>query len=398
MMKLTTLFPALSYRNYRTFWLVQWIALIGFWIQLTAQQWLVYEMTGSALKLGVLSAMQFTPSMLLSLLLGFWIDRHSKRKILAGTQFFYMLQALCLAVLLWTGVADYYWLLFFAVVLGTVDAVDMPTRLSFLPCLVEKKDLHSAMALNSANFNITRMIGPLLAAALLAYVDYGMIFFLNAVSLLPIFFLYLHMKVEEPALAHSDKNAWAEIKAGFLHAKRNPIIMGNLCMLGIVSSLIMNFGTYGPLFSDQILHLGIDGFGTILFAIGCGSLTSGLLSAAGKKRTDRRSLLYFAAATGLLLMLLSRASAVWLAMPLFAALGFFIILFLINCNTSIQLTTEPAYLGRIMSLYTFVFLGSAPAGSLLVSGIIETIGTADGLLAIGALELFLLALAAWKFK
>ncbi len=397
-MKLTTLFPALSYRNYRIFWLVQWIALIGFWIQLTAQQWLVYEMTGSALKLGVLSAMQFTPSMLLSLLLGFWIDRHSKRKILAGTQFFYMVQALCLAVLLWTGIADYYWLLFFAVVLGTVDAVDMPTRLSFLPCLVGKKDLHSAMALNSANFNITRMIGPLLAAALLAYVDYGMIFFLNAVSLLPIFFLYLHMKVDEPAAAPSDKNAWAEIKAGFLHAKRNPIIMGNLCMLGIVSSLIMNFGTYGPLFSDQILHLGIDGFGTILFAIGCGSLTSGLLSAAGKKRTDRRSLLCFAAATGLLLMLLSRASAIWIAMPLFAALGFFIILFLINCNTSIQLTTEPAYLGRIMSLYTFVFLGSAPAGSLFVSGIIETIGTADGLLAIGALELFLLALAAWKFK
>ena len=397
-MKLTTLFPALSYRNYRVFWMMQWIALIGFWIQLTAQQWLVYEMTGSALKLGILSAMQFTPSMLLSLVLGFWIDRHSKRKILAGTQFFYMLQALLLAVLLWTGKAGYEWLLVFAVILGTVDAVDMPTRLAFMPLLVEKRHLHSAMSLNSANFNITRMIGPPLCAAFLVYVDYGMIFFLNAISLLPIFFTYLRMHVEEPVKISEGKSAWEEIKAGFAEAKGNPVILRNLCMLSLVASLIMNSGTYGPLYSDRILGLGIDGFGYILFSIGCGSLVSGLLSAAGRKRTDRKSLLLFSSATGILLVLLSQVTSAWIAMPLFAVMGFFLILFIINCNTAIQLATKPEYLGRIMSLYTFVFLGSAPAGSLLVSGIIEAIGAADGLLIIGVLEIFLLALVAWKWK
>ncbi len=160
----------------------------------------------------------------------------------------------------------------------------------------------------------------------------------------------------------------------------------------------MNFGTYGPLFSDKILHRGVDGFGTILFAIGCGSLVSGLLSAAGRKRTDRRSLFCFAVTTGVLMMLVSRISSFWLSMLLFAALGFFIILFLINCNTSIQLATDPAYLGRVMSLYTFVFLGSAPLGSLLVSSIIETIGTADGLLLIGLLEVALLSVVALKYR
>lgn len=397
-MRFTSLFPALGYRNYRLFWSMQWIALIGFWVQLTAQQWLVYEMTGSALKLGLLSAMQFTPSMLLSLFLGFWIDRHSKRKILAGTQFFYMMQALLLAILLWCGAANYYWLLFFAVFLGTIDAIDMPTRLSFLPCLVEKKHLHSAMALNSANFNITRMAGPLLAAVLLAHMDYGMAFFLNAVSLLPIFIMYLRLRVDEPAHTEVRKNAREEIRDGFLQAKNNPLVMGNLCMLAIVSSLIMNFGTYGPLFSDAVLHRGVDGFGTILFAIGCGSLVSGLLSAAGRKRTDRRSLFGFAVSTGVLMVLVSRISSFWLAMALFAAMGFFIILFLINCNTSIQLATDPAYLGRVMSLYTFVFLGSAPFGSLLVSSIIEAIGTADGLLVIGLLEISLLSASALKYR
>ncbi len=397
-MRFTTLFPALGYKNYRLFWSMQWIALVGFWVQLTAQQWLVYEMTGSAFKLGLLSAMQFTPSMLLSLFLGFWIDRHSKRKILAGTQFFYMLQALSLAILLWCGAANYYWLLFFAVLLGTIDAIDMPTRLSFLPCLVEKKHLHSAMALNSANFNITRMAGPLLAAVLLAHMDYGTAFFVNAVSLLPIFIMYLRLRVDEPSHTDQKKSAREEIRDGFLQAKNNPLVMGNLCMVAIVSGLIMNFGTYGPLFSDRILHRGVDGFGTILFAIGCGSLLSGLLSAAGRKRTDRRSLFSFAMATGVLMMLLSRISSFWLSMALFAALGFFLILFLINCNTSIQLATDPAYLGRVMSLYTFVFLGSAPLGSLLVSSIIEVIGTADGLLSIGLLEITLLSAVAWIYR
>ncbi len=397
-MRFTTLFPALGYKNYRLFWSMQWIALVGFWVQLTAQQWLVYEMTGSAFKLGLLSAMQFTPSMLLSLFLGFWIDRHSKRKILAGTQFFYMLQALSLAILLWCGAANYYWLLFFAVLLGTIDAIDMPTRLSFLPCLVEKKHLHSAMALNSANFNITRMAGPLLAAVLLAHMDYGTAFFVNAVSLLPIFIMYLRLRVDEPSHTDQKKSAREEIRDGFLQAKNNPLVMGNLCMVAIVSGLIMNFGTYGPLFSDRILHRGVDGFGTILFAIGCGSLTSGLLSAAGRKRTDRRSLVSFAAATGILMTLVSRTSSFWLSMVLFAAIGFFVILFLINCNTSIQLATDPAYLGRVMSLYTFVFLGSAPLGSLLVSSIIEVIGTADGLLAIGLLEVTLLSAVAWIYR
>lgn len=397
-MKITELFPALSVRNYRIYWVTQWIALIGFWIQLTAQQWLVYEMTDSAILLGLLSTMQFTPSLLFSLFAGFWIDRHSKRKILVGTQFFYMVQALLLALLLWSGHAAYGWILFFAFFVGTIDAIDMPTRLSFLPILVGKNYLHSAVALNSANFNMTRMFGPLLAAFLLSYVDYGMVFFLNAVSLIPICLLYHRMRVCEPPSASPKESAWLEIKEGLACAQKNPVILSNLCTMFIVSGLILNFGTYGPLFADRILHRGLSGFGVILFAIGTGSLIGGLLSAAGTKRTEARYLYGFSITCGLLLSAVSQVPLYIPALLLFGALGFFVILFMVNCNTAIQLTCPPEYLGRIMSLYTFVFLGSAPFGSLFVSAVIETLGTSSGLFVVGILEVILVAAVGWKYR
>lgn len=397
-MKILKLFPALAVRNYRNFWLMQWIALIGFWLQLTTQQWLVYELTDSAFLLGLLSAMQFTPALLFSLFIGFWIDRHSKRKILAGTQLFYIIQAFCLALLLWTGHASYGWILLFAFLLGSIDAVDMPARLAFMPSLVGKPQLQSAMALNSANFNITRMFGPLLAAFLLTYIDYGSMFFLNALSLVPIFFTYLRMHVEEPAPATEKKGAFTEIREGLLFARSHSVILCNLLSMAVVSGLIMNFGTYGPLFADRVLHRGIDGFGAILFAIGTGALAGGLISAVGSKGRSQKFLLSCAILCGALLLLVSRTSLFFPALALFAAVGFASILFLINCNTAIQRACPPLYLGRIMSLYSFVFLGSAPFGSLFVSTIIEMLGTQDGLLSIGLLEMMLLAFIGWRFS
>ena len=391
-MKITELFPALSVRNYRNFWLMQWVALIGFWLQLTTQQWLVYELTGSALLLGLVSAMQFTPALLFSLFIGFWIDRHSKRRILAGTQLLYIVQAAALAVLLWTGHAAYGWILLFAFFLGSIDAVDMPARLAFMPSLVGKPQLQSAMALNSANFNITRMFGPLLAAWLLTYIDYGSMFALNALSLVPIFLTYLAMKVDEPPPVREKTGALAGIREGLAFAKESPVIRTNLLSMAVVSGLVMNFGTYGPLFADRVLHEGIQGFGSILFAIGAGSLAGGLLSATGRKGRSQRFLFFAAVTCGLCLALVSRMSLYVPALLLFAVLGFFVILFLIHCNTAIQMASPSQYLGRIMSLYSFVFLGSAPFGSLFVSSVIEAAGTQDGLLAIGLLEIALLAL------
>lgn len=384
MNKLTVLFPALSVSNFRRYWITQWIALLGFWLQMTAQQWLVYEMTDSAVLLGLVSAAQFTPSFLFSIGAGLVIDRYSRRKILVVTQFCYILQALALSFLLWSGHASYGWILFLAFFLGSIDAVDMPTRLAFMPELVGGEKLRSAVSLNSANFNIARMIGPAMAAVLMSHMDYGWLFFLNAVSLLPILYMYSVMKVAE--LPHTSKgNAWSEMKDGLRYARNSRTISGSLLCMAVVSTLILNFGTYGPLFADRVLHQGLTGFGAVLTAIGVGSLAGGLFSATGKGRPDSRVLFYSALLSGFSLMAVSFVSFYWAALFLFALLGLFSIIFMINCNTSIQMASPPSYHGRVMSLYTFVFLGTAPFGSLLVSSAMEIMGTSEGMMAAGAI-------------
>lgn len=393
-MHLLSVFPALQVKNYRIFWTTQWIALIGFWLQLTAQQWLVYTMTDSALLLGLLSACQFAPSLLFTLFTGLWIDKHNKRKILMGTQLFYLLQASLLGLLLWTGHETYLWILFFAFFVGTIDSFDMPARMAFMPELVGKKALHSAISLNSANFNITRMVGPLLAAFLLKYLSYSTIFFLNALSLVPIIIAYSRMDVNSVIEKTEKRHPLLEIREGLKQAKNNPVIYKNLIAAAIVSGLILNLGTYGPLFADRVLHEGIDGFGSILFAAGAGSMVSGLLAGASTRHLSNTMIFRAAVLCGVLLMAVSHVHYFIPSLLLFALLGFFIIAFIVNCNTVIQMASPKEFLGRIMGLYTFVFLGSAPFGSLLVSFIIERVGTSLGLLLVGALAIGLLVIFA----
>lgn len=393
-MHLLSVFPALQVKDYRIFWTTQWIALIGFWLQLTAQQWLVYTMTDSAFLLGLLAACQFAPSLFFTLFTGLWIDKHNKRIILMGTQLFYLIQASLLGLLLYTGHETYGWILFFAFFIGTIDSFDMPARMAFMPELVGKKALHSAISLNSANFNITRMVGPLLAAFLLKYLSYSTIFFMNALSLVPIIFAYSRMNVNSVITKTEKRHPLLEIKEGLEHAKNNPVIYKNLIAAGIVSGLILNMGTYGPLFADRVLHQGIDGFGSILFAAGAGSMVSGLLSGATSRHLSNRMIFRAAILCGLLLMAVSYVSWFIPALILFGLLGFFVIAFIVNCNTVIQMASPREFLGRIMGLYTFVFLGSAPFGSLLVSAIIEWVGTSFGLLLVGFLEIALLVLFA----
>lgn len=390
-------FPALQIKNYRIFWMTQWIALIGFWLQLTAQQWLVYRLTDSAILLGILSACQFAPSFLFTLGAGIWIDRHNKRKILMGTQFMYVIQATLLGLLLWSGYETYYWILCFAFFCGTIDAFDMPARLAFMPELVGKDALHSAISLNSANFNITRMFGPLLAAFLLSYLSYSSLFFLNALSLIPILYAYQHIKVDSPSYTGEKKHPLKELVSGLQLAKQNPVILSNLISLGIVSGLILNLGTYGPLFADRILHAGLNGFSFILFASGAGAMISGIISASSSKSFSQEKIFILGGLCGFTLMAVSQVSNFYVSMFIFSLEGVVTILFLINCNTIIQAAAPKEFIGRIMGLYTFLFLGSAPFGSLFVSFILETLGTSQGLFIVGLLTILLISLTAFFY-
>lgn len=397
-MNLINKFPALTIKDYRLYWSSQWVALIGFWLQLTAQQWLVYEMTNSAFLLGVLGAVQFLPSFIFSLFIGFWIDKHDKKKILTITQCMYIAQSIGLGTIILSGYANYYWILFFAFITGTIDSIDMPTRLSFLPDIVGKDALHSAISLNSTNFNLTRMIGPLLAAFLINFLPYDIIFFLNALSIIPVLIAYKKMKAVSTISTSITKNAFDEIKKGIKHAKSKPIILCNLISLGIVSGLILNFGSYGPLFADRVLHAGVNGFGFILFGFGTGSMIGGLISATSKTQLSQKWVFINAIICGIELSIVSYINNFIIAILIFMIMGLSVTLFLVNCNTAIQNASDRNYLGRIMSLYTFVYLGSAPFGSLFVSSILESIGTSPGLLLVGTLDAILIILITKLYK
>lgn len=390
-------FPAFTIKNYRTFFLSQWVALMGLWMQLTAQQWLVYEITDSPLLLGVLSTMQYMPSLLFTLWTSFWIDRHKKKSILLGTQLMYMLQAFLLGLILWSGHTDYYWILLLAFFLGTIDCIDLPARMAFMPYLVGTQYLKSAVSLNSTNFNITRMLGPILAAFLLSYLSYSTIFFLNALCLIPIIIVYLHIKVDEPQNHTILNDIMGEIKAGLRYTLHHKVILSNLLAVAVVSGLILNFGTYGPPFADRVLHAGLNGFSKILFSVGTGSMIGGLISASGISKPKQTLPFYSALLCGLCLIIISQTNSLYPALLLYAGIGFTAIISIVNFNTIIQFSTERSYLGRIMSLYALVFLGATPFGSLIVSSIIEYSGTSNGLLSIGLLDIMFILLIKYLY-
>lgn len=394
-MKISTLFPALKFKNYRISWITEWISLIGFWLQLTALQWYVYELTDSAFLLGLFSAMEYVPSLLFTLPAGVWVDHHNKRKILIGTQIMYIILAAVFGAVVSNGKADYITILLFALLFGSVDAVDAPARLSFLPELVDTRALHSAISLNSANFNITRMIGPVLAAVLLSHFSYGGVFYLYALSLIPVTIAYFFIDVNSVVPKQIETHPWKELKSGLLLAKNNKIILGNMMVFAIVCALVVNFGTYGPLFADRVLHTGLNGFGTILFAIGLGSLIAGLISGAARQNVSQSLIYVFAVISSALLMVISLVDQEAPALVLFGFLGFMLILFAINCTTAVQSAVPQSYQGRIMGVYNFVTMGAAPFGNLLVSGIIECIGVSNGLMCIGFLSCILIAVTTY---
>lgn len=398
MQKILSFFPALQNKNYRLFWITGWIALVGFWVQLTAQQWLVYRMTDSAILLGTLSAFQFLPSLLFTLFSGVWIDQHNKRKILVATQAIYIIESALLGLLLFFGYENYYWLLFFAFFCGTIDAFDMPARLAFMPELVGPKALHSAISLNSANFNITRMVGPVLAAFLLTYLSYSSVFFLYALSIIPILWTYHHINVNSVPYTGRKKHPLKEIIIGLKVAKNNSIILCDLIGIAIVSGLVLNFSNFAPLFSDRVLNKGLSGFSTILFFVGMGAMLSGLFSATSQNYFSQKKIFIIGLICGFLLILISLTSSFLPAMILFTLLGGAVILFIVNCNTAIQMATPAEYTGRIMGLYTFVFLGVAPFGSLFTGFILEIFGTARGMGIIGWLNIFCLLALGYYYK
>ena len=386
-------YPALTSRNFRYFWFGQCISLIGTWTQMTAQQWLVYTLTKSAFLLGLLGVAQFGPVMLLSLFAGVFVDRYPKKKMLVFTQISLMIQAFILAFLVWSGHIVYGEIFVLAVLMGLVNTLDLPARQSFMPDLVDRKDLRSAIGLNSAIVNVARIIGPAIAALLMARFGAGLLFFINGISFLPVLLgLYL-IDAKPTRIKRVEKKVLSEILEGLQYIRHSPALAGGILSMLAVGTFVMNFNVVIPLFAADVLKQGVDGFGLILSASGAGSLVGALLVASQAKGIPRFRMLFGSAfLVSALLIVLNFIYTLPLAVVMFAIIGFVNIIFITTTNSMIQLNSEERYRGRVMSVYSFAFAGTTPIGNLFAGIITEKLGAGMGFLMCGAVSAMLILL------
>lgn len=381
-------FSALRYRNYRLFWLGQLVSVTGTFMQSTAQQWLVLTLDPNPLALGLVGALQFGPLLILAPFGGAIADRWPRRNVLVATQ----VSAGLLAFILWgltaTGVVTLWEVFTLAFLLGLVNAVDMPTRQAFVSEMVPRKGLLNAISLNSAQFNASRVIGPGLAGTLIALFGVPPLFLLNALSYVAVIFGLMMMNTSELVpFTHAEiGQGMARIRAmgdGMRFLLDKPSLRVTFLLLTIVGTLAFNFNVLLPLEATLVLHEGPAVFGLLTSALGAGALIGALRLAKRGGEPTNRMLAVTSIAFGALLASLAFTPTVALTLLALVATGFAMSSFGASVNTRMQISSPPELRGRVMSVYTMVFVGTTPIGNLIVSVAAAQVGVGAAFLIAG---------------
>jgi MFS family permease len=365
---------ALRHRNFQLFFSGQLISLIGTWMQSVAQSWLVYRLTGSALLLGSVGFASQVPVFLFAPLGGIAADRYNRRHIVIATQIASMSLASVLAALTLLHKVQVWQIFVLASCLGVVNAFDIPGRQSFLVDMVGKDDLMNAIALNSSMFNGARVIGPAIAGILVAKIGEGYCFLGNAVSYIAVIIGLLLMRVHSPARA-SMASPLEHMMEGFRFVNRTAPIRALLLLLGLVSLVGMPYVVLMPIFADQILHGGAKGLGILMGATGVGALLGALTLAfrSGVKGLGRL-VAWCCAGFGASLAVFALSHVFWVSVVLLLPVGYCMMLQMACSNTLIQVMVPDALRGRVMAVYSMMFMGMAPIGALLGGALADRLG------------------------
>ncbi len=387
------------HRNFRLFYLGQLVSLAGTWIQAVAQDWLVLQLTNDPVALGVVAAAQFLPVMLLGLFGGLAADALPKRLSLLCTQSAAMLLALALGLLVLLGHVQVWQVMVMALLLGVINAFDMPIRQSFVVEMVGREDVAAAVALNSAAFNAARIVGPAIAGVLIGVIGIAPLFLLNAATFLLPILGYLRMNVTElvPVVrTHLERTAGAVLTSlleGLRYVRATPTILLCVVMIGVVSAVALNFPVLGPLVARNVLGGGAETYGFLMAAAGIGSLISALSLAFGAQATLGRVLIG-AVLLGTAVAGVGLSSTLPVSVMLMGMVGWSTVAMGATTNTIIQLTVPDELRGRVMSVYTTVFAGTTPIGSILAGVSASLLGVTVTLLLAGAVTMGAAAVAA----
>ena len=376
---------AFRHRNYRLFFSGQLVSLVGTWIQTVAQSWLVYRLTGSALLLGLVSFAAQLPVFLLATIGGAFADRIDRRRVLLTTQSSSMVLALVLAGLTLTGRVRTEHVFVIAALAGIVNAFDMPARSAFVADMVGRGDLMNAIALNSSMMNGARIVGPAIAGLAVAAVGEGFCFLANGLSFLAVLGSLLAMRDLKHRPPPSSLSTCERIKEGFTFVSQSKPIGALLLLLGVVSLMGMPYAVLMPVISDRVLGVGASGLGVLMACSGAGALAAGLMLAFRKTMTGLGSwVVGSAAAFGVALVLFSFARSPILAGIALVPVGFFMMVQMSASSTLVHAMTPDSLRGRVMALYTTMFLGMAPFGALLAGSLSSRIGP-EATVAVGGL-------------
>jgi MFS family permease len=389
-------FGALRHRNFRLFFFGQGTSLVGTWMQNVAQGWLVLGITNSPFYVGLVSALGSLPILLVSLPAGVFVDRVNKRRLVILTQMLSLLQALLLAILIWTHRIALWQVAGIAVFLGTVNAVDTPARQAFLIELVGREDLPNAIALNSSAFNAARVIGPSVAGVLISVLSLAWCYFLNAVSYVAVIWGLLAMRLPPFVRPAHPGDAWTQFREGVRFVRHDRRILALVGMMAVISVFGFPYLVLMPVFARDVLRVGASGLGFMSASVGVGAVVAALgLAAFGTRVGKGRILVWTGPLFGAALAAFALTRIFGLALPVLGVAGGAMILNNAVTNTLLQTIVPDALRGRVMGFFAFVFLGMAPFGALQAGWLAEQIG-APATVAIGGSVCALASVLMWR--
>ncbi|MDB4897560.1 MAG: hypothetical protein JWN15_3822 [Firmicutes bacterium] len=392
---------AFSHRDYRLYYSGQLISQTGTWMQSVAQSWLIVTLTHSAFKLGLISALQFLPTLLLALYSGALADRLPKRKTLVVTQTIMMLLAFIMSALVYSGHVQYWHVAIMALLLGITRTLDMPVRQAYVVDMVGgKENLSNAIALNSALVNGARLLGPAVAGVLIA--KYGLVsaFTIDGISYMAVIAALLLTTAEGLPKAREKKPISSDIMDGLRYTYRTPVVFFLMALLLVIGLFVINFQVLVTVMASSVLNIGAPGYGYLMSSLGAGALVGAMLLAfRGKEGRNLKPLIASGLALCTVTTLMYFVHAFSLACACVFLMGLSQIMYTADTNTSLQVLVPDELRGRVISLYQLMFTGTTPVGALLTGAVIEHFNGSMGFLVDGGIGLLLaIALVFWWLR
>lgn len=388
--RLKLMFRSLKHKNFRLFVEGQSLSLIGTWLQMVALTWLVYKMTDSALMLGIVGFAGQIPMFVVAPFAGVFADKWDRHKMLLLTQSLALVQALLLTILVFLNIIQIWHIITLSVVLGIINAFDMPIRQAFVFDMIEdhKEDVGNAVALNSSMVNAARLIGPSIAGILIATVGEGWCFLVNSISFIAVVVSLLRMEIKVKPKSAKEFRVFEQLKEGFNYSFNFAPIKNLILLLALVSLVSTSVTLLAPVFAKIYLKGGADTYGFLIAAYGSGALLGAIYLLNKKNVLGLGKLIVLAVSVfGISLIFFSFSRMFFLSTVLMFFAGTGMMLHIASTNTLLQTISEESKRGRVMSFYTMAFRGMSPFGSLIAGSLGTYIGAPSTLILTGIISL-----------